>query len=68
MRSNVIDIQVIYHHDTHLAVLVSADEDEASEMIWLPKSQIAYDDLPAVSGTIVEITIPERLAEEKGLI
>lgn len=68
MRSNVVDIEVIYHHDTHLAVLVSADEDEASEMIWLPKSQIEYDTLPAISGTIVEITMTRRLAEEKGLI
>lgn len=68
MRSNVVDIEVIYHHDTHLAVLVSADEDEASEMIWLPKSQIEYDALPAISGTIVEITMTQRLAEEKGLI
>lgn len=66
MKSTVIDVTVMLHHRTDKAVLVSDDGDPKSAS-WLPLSQIDIDD-SASSGDAVEITLPEWLAVEKGLI
>lgn len=65
MRSNIVDLTVIYHHETEKAVLVS--DAEGSDKVWLPKSQIEIEG-DRSRGSIVTITLPEPLATEKGLI
>ncbi len=52
------------HHETDAAILMSdtGDEDDA---VWLPKSQIEYED--RVDGYVL-VEVPEWLAEDKGLI
>lgn len=62
-RSDVIDMDLHLHHETARAVLVSetGDKDEA---VWLPLSQI---EIEPESG-FISVTLPEWLAEEKGLI
>ena len=66
MKSNVIDVQVMLHHRTDKAALVSDDGDR-DNAVWLPFSQIELDD-DAMPGQTVEIVVPEWLAADKGLI
>jgi len=58
-----------YVHQTSDAILVH--DDSQQEDLWIPKSQIEYDfeeiDL-ASPGDIIELNIPEWLAEDKGLL
>jgi hypothetical protein len=67
-RSPLIDITMLLHHETKLAVLVS-DDGERGNAVWLPKSQIEIDKkLRKERGLfIVDVTLPERLAIDKGL-
>lgn len=58
------DITMQLHHQTPEAFLVSETGD-AKKAVWLPKSQVEVE---VIRGDIVEVTMPEWLAEEKGLI
>lgn len=62
-RSNIIDLAVIIVHRTDKAVRVKDAED--SEPVWLPLSQVEVE---GEVGQIGEITLPDWLAQEKGLI
>ena len=58
-----------YLHQTDAAILVY--DDCQKDEIWLPKSQIEFDEdeLDCVnSGDIIEFNIPVWLAEDKGLL
>ena len=63
MKSDVIDIEGMVHHQTEKAVLFSTDGNR-SNAEWLPKSQIEVED----QHPIWTITLPEQLALDKGLI
>lgn len=71
MRSNLIDLDMQLHHETDKAVLVSLDGDR-EKAVWLPKSavEVVPRDYPKKIGGkgIVEVTLPESLALDKGLI
>ncbi|WP_296763761.1 hypothetical protein [Sediminimonas sp.] len=62
MKSNVTDYDLIVVHSTDFAVLVKDDED--ADPVWLPKSQIELDHDD--TGPCC-VTIPDWLAEERGL-
>ncbi len=62
--SNLIDLTLHIHAETVGAVLVS-DNDDSSEAVWIPKSQCEVE---AGKGNVVEVTLPEHVALEKGLI
>lgn len=64
-KSDLIDVTVSLHHQTEKAILVSDDGDE-KKAVWLPLSQIEVTETKK-SG-IVEVALPEWLAEKKGLI
>lgn len=65
MRSDpLVDLTMILHHETERAVLVSDDGDRRKAM-WLPKSQIEIEHKP--NGVVV-VTLPKRLAVDKGLV
>ncbi len=62
---DIIEVAVTVKHQTDKAYLVdTGDADKSGNPItqWLPKSQCEYDE---ADGTM---QMPERLAEEKGLI
>lgn len=62
-RSTLVDIEVNIKHRTDKAVLVESLDTNTEA--WLPLSMIEIDE----SGRLlVDITLPRRLAEEKGLI
>ena len=62
-RSDLVDISVVLIHETDRAVLV----DHGGEAnVWLPRSAIEIE--RDKSGKTWTVTLPERLANEKGLI
>jgi len=72
------DLTMALHYDTGKAVLVSDDGHEA-KAVWLPRSLIEIEKLnrttvgekkngQRVTLDLVTITVPERIAKEKGLI
>ena len=76
--SDLHDLTVAIHHRTERAVLVSIDGLER-RAVWLPLSLIeivmknsmlpgARKNGQAVQLSCAEITVPDRLAKEKGLI
>lgn len=65
MRSNLVDIEVIIAHRTDRAVLVKDSED--AEGVWLPLAAVEVEQSASNSG-YATVTMPEALAQEKGLI
>lgn len=62
-RSDLIDLPVVLIHETDRAVLV---DHGGERQVWLPKSAIEIEADP--SGRTWTITLPERLATEKGML
>jgi hypothetical protein len=60
------DLELMIHHETAKAVLVS-DDGEREHAVWLPKSQIEFEE-PVVIGKAQIVTLPEQLATAKGLV
>jgi hypothetical protein len=58
------DIDVTLHHETEAAVLVSATGD-SDDAVWLPKSIVEEN---SRMGTFLNITLPEKMAVDKGLV
>lgn len=63
-NSNLIDVTLKLHAETKLAILVSDDGVEKNA-VWLPKSQIEYTE---PKNGVTEVTLPEWLATDKGLV
>lgn len=63
-NSDLVDVTMQVHAKTDRAILASDDGDEKFA-VWLPLSQIEVEMMD--DGT-AEITMPEWLAMEKGLI
>ena len=64
MRSDLIDVSVFQHHETDKAILVSEDGDR-ERAVWLPK---AACEIERKERGVIVVTMPERLAIEKGLV
>lgn len=62
-QSDLIDITVTIIHQTDLAVKV---DHGGKEPTWLPRSAIEIEKND--DGKTWTVTLPERLAEEKGMI
>ena len=65
MRSDLIDIEVIYQHATERAVCVRETEDGPD--VWLPLSAVEVEG-DMRRGRVVTLTGPERLLTDKGLL
>lgn len=66
MKSDVIDISGVQHAETDKAILFS-ETAHKTDAVWLPKSQIEISH-DGGRRDFVTVTLPERLALEKGLI
>ena len=66
MRSDLVDIAGVIHHQTEKAILFSetGDKDDA---VWLPKSVVEVEHDPK-KPDYVTVTLPERFAKDRGLI
>lgn len=62
-HSDLVDISVVLVHQTERAVLVDHGGDSN---VWLPRSLIEIE--KDADGKTWTVTLPERLAQEKGLI
>jgi hypothetical protein len=62
-RRTLIDLSVIIVRRTEKAVLVK--DAEGAKPVWLPLAQVEVE---GEVGAVGEITLPEWLAQEKGLI
>ena len=63
-EARLTDITVRLVQTTDRAILVN-DSDDIDKAVWLPKSQIEFEEK---GGDIVEVTLPEWLAIERGLV
>lgn len=62
--ARLTDITVRLVQQTERAILVT-DSDDLEKAVWLPKSQVEF--VEKADG-IVEVTLPEWLAIERGLV
>jgi hypothetical protein len=65
-KSDLVDLEMVRHHVTERAVLVSLDGDKR-KAVWLPIAHVEVVCKNA-SRAIVEVTMPEWLAVERGLV
>lgn len=70
MRSDLHDIEVIFHHKTDKAVLVA--QYEGADPVWVPLSQCEIEhrdgpDTPLRRRCVAILTAPASVLEEKGL-
>lgn len=63
-NSDLTDLTLQLHVETAKAILVS-DDGDPDNAVWLPKSQIEFE---KKKGNLVEVTMPQWLAEEKELV
>lgn len=66
MRSDLTDLELMIHHETEKAVLVSADGNRAAA-VWLAKSLVEFEEEVRI-GKAQIVTLPQHLATEKGLV
>jgi hypothetical protein len=65
VKSDLVDIAMVRHAETERAILVSETADR-EDAVWLPKSQVEIRN--DGHRNFVTVTMPERLALDKGLI
>lgn len=65
VRSNLVDVLVMLRDERPLAIAVTQMQGAGAKWIWLPKSKIEFEKR---SGGVVEVTLPEWLAKDKGLV
>ena len=63
MSEKLVDLTLHLHHKTEKAILVS-DDGEEGNAVWVPLSQCEVEH---IKGNVVEVTLPEWMAVEKGL-
>ena len=66
MKSDLVDLELHVHHQTDKAVLASADGNR-NAAVWLHLSAIEIS-MRRGSSIHADVTLPVRLAYEKGLI
>lgn len=67
MRSNIVDIECIFQTRTQKAICVREHETAETD-VWLPLSQVEYEPAGPLRGMKVTVSMPEGLAQDKGLI
>jgi hypothetical protein len=65
-EQRLADVRVVIHHQTEKALLVSTDGLD-SHGVWVPKSVTEVDETSRRERSVV-ITLPERMAIDKGLV
>jgi len=66
VKSDLVDIEMQLHHQTWDAILAS-DDGERENAVWIPKSQVEYV-FKDEAKKIIIVTMPSRLAIDKGLV
>ena len=67
-NSDLIDLALVEHHRSDGAILVSEGGDR-DKVVWLPLSLVDVEVLKGIRlPRPVEVTLPEWLAKDRGLI
>ena len=66
MKSDLLDISVVFQHQTDKAVCIR--EVENGPDIWIPKSRCVIEPTDPRRGHYVLLTTDEATATEKGLV
>lgn len=66
MRSDLVDLEMTLHHQTDRAVLVS-DSGNPKDAVWIPKSVCEIAPAGKPGSSIYTVTMPERIAIDRGL-
>jgi hypothetical protein len=66
-NSDITDVELYLHYERPMAILVSTDG-ERKTAVWLPKKDLDWGGGELVAGRTYEITMPEQLAIDKGLV
>ena len=61
--TRLTEVTVRLVQQTERAILVN-DSDDPDKAVWLPKSQVEFEE----RGDLIEVTMPEWLAIERGLV
>lgn len=64
MSGRLTEVSVQLHQETSRAILVS--DGDLERAVWLPKSQVEF--IEKAGSEVVEVTLPEWLATERGLV
>jgi hypothetical protein len=64
-KSNVADYDLLYVTQTYKALGVRRSSEH--DIIWLPKSQIEFEDKEYKPSSVISVTIPDWLAEKHDL-
>lgn len=67
MSRRLVDLELHVYHATDGAFLVHTEDDARDAAVWVPKSQVEIEPEYGLPGTYV-LTMPQSLAEEKGLV
>lgn len=69
MTERLHDCELHLHYETDAAILVSDDGDKA-HAVWLPKRLVEFEPKPnrPRNSRVIEVTMSEWCAKEKGLI
>jgi len=67
MKSDLIDVSLLYKGITKSG-LAGKFEDENGDFLTLPLSVIEMHPAEPIYGSEVEVTLPQSMAQEKGLI
>jgi hypothetical protein len=62
-KKQLCDLELHLHAETNKAILVS-NYGVAENAVWVPKSQCEFE----IKNNLVEVTMPEWLAIDKGLV
>lgn len=62
-RNDMLELDAEFLAQTDYAILVAVDGIEA----WLPKSEIEWPDNDPERGDEIKISVPEWLAEDRGI-
>lgn len=66
MKSDIVDVEVIYRHHTERGICVWADESK-KEDVWLALSLVEVEG-EKIRGRKITLSGPQKLMEEKGLV
>ena len=62
---NVADYDLLYVTQTEKGLAIRRSEE--NEMVWLPKSQVDFEDKEYKRHSVIKVTIPDWLAEKHDL-
>jgi len=69
MKSSLFDCKMRFFAESSSGkAFLASDTGSEKDAIWLPKSEAEYEPKNPQRGDYIEVTMPQWLAEDKGLV